>query len=61
MDARPADGLAAEVRETGATVIEPSRDPMAELVVVQRFAIAVAEARGLDPDAPRNLTRSVVL
>ena len=53
--------LAGEVRATGATVIASPRDPMAELVAVQRFAIAVAEARGLDPDAPRNLTRSVVL
>jgi fructoselysine-6-P-deglycase FrlB-like protein len=34
---------------------------MAELVRVQRVAAALADARGLDPDHPRNLTRSVVL
>jgi glucosamine 6-phosphate synthetase-like amidotransferase/phosphosugar isomerase protein len=34
---------------------------MATLVLVQRLAVALAVARGLDPDHPRNLTRSVVL
>jgi fructoselysine-6-P-deglycase FrlB-like protein len=36
-------------------------DPMADLVVAQRFAILLATSQGLDPDHPRNLTRSVVL
>jgi fructoselysine-6-P-deglycase FrlB-like protein len=36
-------------------------DPMADLIVAQRVAVALANARGLDPDHPRNLTRSVVL
>jgi fructoselysine-6-P-deglycase FrlB-like protein len=36
-------------------------DPMADLIVAQRVAVALATARGLDPDHPRNLTRSVVL
>ncbi|RKR88881.1 fructoselysine-6-P-deglycase FrlB-like protein [Micromonospora pisi] len=36
-------------------------DPMADLILAQRFAVALATSRGLDPDAPRNLTRSVVL
>jgi fructoselysine-6-P-deglycase FrlB-like protein len=36
-------------------------DPMADLILAQRFAIALATGRGLDPDVPRNLTRSVVL
>jgi CRISPR-associated protein Cas5a/b/c len=53
--------LAGEVRATGATVVGSDRDALAELVVVQRAAVALAQARGLDPDAPRNLTRSVVL
>jgi fructoselysine-6-P-deglycase FrlB-like protein len=59
----PDPAVAADVRGTGATVLErPSeRDPLAELVMVHRFALALAEARGLDPDHPRNLTRSVVL
>lgn len=36
-------------------------DPMADLILAQRFAIALATCRSLDPDAPRHLTRSVVL
>ena len=36
-------------------------DPMADLIVAQRVAILLATTRGLDPDHPRNLTRSVVL
>ena len=36
-------------------------DPMADLVVAQRVAVRLATTRGLDPDNPRNLTRSVVL
>jgi fructoselysine-6-P-deglycase FrlB-like protein len=28
---------------------------------VQRLAVALAEAAGLDPDRPRHLSRSVVL
>jgi fructoselysine-6-P-deglycase FrlB-like protein len=36
-------------------------DPMADLILAQRFAVALAVHRGLDPDAPRNLSRSVVL
>jgi fructoselysine-6-P-deglycase FrlB-like protein len=36
-------------------------DPMADLVVAQRVAVLLATAQGLDPDHPRNLTRSVVL
>ncbi|SCL14365.1 Fructoselysine-6-P-deglycase FrlB with duplicated sugar isomerase (SIS) domain [Micromonospora rhizosphaerae] len=36
-------------------------DPMADLILAQRFAVALASNRGLDPDAPRHLTRSVVL
>ncbi|PRH77069.1 sugar isomerase [Streptomyces solincola] len=55
------DGLAEQVRATGARWIEGGLDPLAELVRAHRLAAALAEARGLDPDAPRNLTRSVVL
>jgi fructoselysine-6-P-deglycase FrlB-like protein len=36
-------------------------DPMADLVVAQRVAVLLATSQGLDPDHPRNLTRSVVL
>lgn len=54
-------GLAADIEHTGAQVVHGGRDPLAELVLVQRFAVAAAEHRGLDPDRPRSLTRSVVL
>lgn len=57
----PDPSIASDVRSTGATVLIAERDPMAELVMVQRAAVALAAARGLDPDRPRNLTRSVVL
>jgi fructoselysine-6-P-deglycase FrlB-like protein len=57
----PDPTVADDVRATGATVVTASLDPMAELVLIQRTAVALAMARGLDPDAPRNLTRSVVL
>jgi fructoselysine-6-P-deglycase FrlB-like protein len=54
-------GLAEQVRATGALWIAGALDPLAELVRAQRLAVAVAEARGLDPDRPRHLTRSVIL
>jgi fructoselysine-6-P-deglycase FrlB-like protein len=57
----PDSKVAAEVRATGATVREAELDPMAELILIQRTAVALAAMRGLDPDHPRNLTRSVVL
>jgi fructoselysine-6-P-deglycase FrlB-like protein len=56
-----AEDLLEDVRATGARVVSHDRDPMAELVLIQRAAVALAEAKGLDPDRPRNLTRSVVL
>ncbi|NLU72982.1 sugar isomerase [Streptomyces sp. HNM0575] len=56
------EGLAAEVARTGGLFVHHERrDPLAELVLVQRVALARAQARGLDPDAPRSLTRSVML
>jgi fructoselysine-6-P-deglycase FrlB-like protein len=54
-------GLAGQVRQTGGMWIEGHLDPLAELVRAQRLAVAVAAARGLDPDRPRHLTRSVIL
>ena len=50
-----------DVRETGAAVVESDLHPLAQLVLVQRTAVALAKARSLDPNRPRNLTRSVVL
>jgi len=53
--------LVRDVRATGATVVTQRHDPMAELVALQRGAVTLAEAKGLDPDNPQHLTRSVVL
>jgi fructoselysine-6-P-deglycase FrlB-like protein len=55
------DGLAGEVAAAGGTAWFTGEDPLAELVRVQRVAVALARARGLDPDRPRNLARSVIL
>ena len=60
LGAAPA-GLVDDVGRTGATVLDGTLDPMAELVQIQRMAVALAQARGLDPDQPQHLTRSVVL
>jgi fructoselysine-6-P-deglycase FrlB-like protein len=57
----PPAGLLDDIRATGAHVVQADLDPMALLVRAQRLAVAIAERRGLDPDAPRNLTRSIVL
>jgi glucosamine--fructose-6-phosphate aminotransferase (isomerizing) len=53
--------LAEQIRAVGATVLMGSHDPLVELVLAQRLAVAVAEVRGLNPDTPRYLTRSIVL
>ena len=53
--------LADEIRATGATIVCEPLDSLAALVLAQRTAVALAQARGLDPDRPRNLARSVVL
>jgi fructoselysine-6-P-deglycase FrlB-like protein len=57
----PDRAVASDIRATGATVRERELDPMAELVLVHRLAVARAEQLGLDPDHPRHLSRSVVL
>jgi fructoselysine-6-P-deglycase FrlB-like protein len=54
-------GLADEVRRTGAHIELSDGDPLVSLVRAHRVAEAVAQARGLDPDRPRNLDRSVIL
>jgi fructoselysine-6-P-deglycase FrlB-like protein len=63
------DGFVRDVEATGAAFVhtgfngvdhEPL-DPVADLILAQRFAVALARHRGLDPDRPRNHTRSVIL
>jgi fructoselysine-6-P-deglycase FrlB-like protein len=51
--------LVNDIRRTGATVVVADGDPQAELVLAQRVAVATAQVRGLDPDRPRYLARSV--
>jgi fructoselysine-6-P-deglycase FrlB-like protein len=54
------DALVTDIGRTGAMVVATGADPQAELVLVQRVAVATALVRGLDPDRPRLLSRSVV-
>lgn len=54
-------GLADAVAAAGAHFEDASVDPLADLVRAQRVALARALNAGLNPDTPRNLTRSVVL
>jgi fructoselysine-6-P-deglycase FrlB-like protein len=58
----PPAGLREQLAATGATwVNDTTIDPLADLIRAQRLAVALAAKRGLDPDQPRNLTRSVIL
>ncbi|MGH3517599.1 MAG: sugar isomerase, partial [Haloechinothrix sp.] len=57
----PPAGLADEVSRAGGLWVESSLDPLAELIRIQRLAVALADRAGLDPDHPRNLTRSIIL
>ncbi|MGO4593010.1 SIS domain-containing protein [Leifsonia sp. 2TAF2] len=54
-------GLAGDLAVTGARFEDRPIDGMADLVRAQRVALARARRAGLDPDSPRNLTRSVIL
>ncbi|MFE7633233.1 SIS domain-containing protein [Kitasatospora sp. NPDC057518] len=57
----PPTGLVDQVEPTGAVLSVSALDPMADLIRAQRLAVELAKGRGLDPDQPRNLTRSIVL
>jgi fructoselysine-6-P-deglycase FrlB-like protein len=57
----PVPGLLDDIAVTGATVVDSDLDPVADLVRVQLLSVRLAERQGLNPDRPRNLTRSVVL
>lgn len=54
-------GLADQAAATGAHVEVESIDPLAALVRVHAVALERSRRRGLDPDAPRALSRSVIL
>lgn len=53
--------LVSDIARTGATFESSKLDPMAHLIKAQRLAIALARVRGVNPDYPRNLSRSVIL
>jgi fructoselysine-6-P-deglycase FrlB-like protein len=55
------DGLAEDVRATGAHFEHRDVDALAELVRVHRLCLVRAARAGLNPDEPRHLTRSIVL
>jgi fructoselysine-6-P-deglycase FrlB-like protein len=55
------EGLPEQVVATGARFESRTIDPLAELVRVHRLCLLKARQQGLDPDSPRNLTRSVIL
>ncbi|MFE0022633.1 SIS domain-containing protein [Amycolatopsis sp. NPDC059021] len=55
------EGLAADVARAGGRFEESGLDPLADLVRAQLVAGEIARRKGLDPDNPRSLTRSVVL
>lgn len=54
-------GLDGDLAITGARFEDRPIDGMADLLRAQRVALARARRAGLDPDSPRNLTRSVIL
>src|SRR5215470_13751675 len=54
-------GLATQVESAGGLMWQTGEHPMAELVRVHLVAVSLARTAGLDPDRPRNLTRSVIL
>ncbi|GAA2072820.1 SIS domain-containing protein [Pseudolysinimonas kribbensis] len=57
----PVPDLVQDVEATGAVVRTSAADPLVQLVAAHRLAVDVAASRGLDPDEPRALTRSVIL
>lgn len=55
------EGLDADMARTGALYVNTGKHPLAELARVHKVTLERARVRGLNPDLPRNLTRSVVL
>jgi fructoselysine-6-P-deglycase FrlB-like protein len=53
--------LLADARRTGAMVVASAADPLVSLTGAQRLAVELAERKGIDPDQPRALSRSVIL
>jgi len=60
-DDAPSRAVLEDVRRTGANVRCTDDDPLVSTVQAQLLAVRMAEARGIDPDAPRHLSRAIVL
>lgn len=50
-----------DVRASGATVRCTDDDPLTSMAQAQLLAVRLAAQRGIDPDAPRHLTRAIVV
>lgn len=55
------EGLDNDMAVTGALYVHTGKHPLAELARVHKVTLERARVRGLNPDLPRNLTRSVIL
>ncbi|WP_431230372.1 SIS domain-containing protein [Paenarthrobacter nicotinovorans] len=55
------EGLDQDMAATGALYLRTDKHPLAELARVHKVTLERARVRGLNPDLPRNLTRSVIL
>ncbi|BCW05260.1 SIS domain-containing protein [Arthrobacter sp. NtRootA1] len=55
------EGLGKDMAATGALYLHTDKHPLAELARVHKVTLERARVRGLNPDLPRNLTRSVIL
>ena len=55
------EGLADDVRATGAHFEHRGIDPLADLVRLHRLCLVTAARAGVDPDRPRHLSRSIIL
>jgi fructoselysine-6-P-deglycase FrlB-like protein len=55
------ESLAQDSARTGALVITGAGDPLVALTGAQRLAVALAARKGINPDHPRALSRSVIL
>lgn len=53
--------LVEAIQATGASIEQGGSEPLAELVRLHRFAVALAGEAGRDADSPHHLSRSVVL
>ena len=55
------EDLIRDIKATGALFESSQLDPMAHLILAQRVAVAIAKRRGINPDTPRGLARSIIL